>query len=408
MGYTKEAIKGVSWIGATRVITRILSFTKTLVIARVLSPLQFGTFGIAILVLVFVEIITETGINIFLVQKKDNIDKYISTSWIVSIARGSLIALIIILSASFVSRFFNSPDSYNLLLLVSAIPFLRGFINPAIVKFQKELIFNKEFYYRTSTFFVETFFAIFFVLLLKTTESLIFGMIVGVLFEIILSFLIVKPTPKFSFSFPLFKEVVGFGKWITASTIFNYFYQHGDDVAVGRVLGTNSLGLYDLAYRISLVPITDIADVVTRVTFPVYVKISGDLKRLQKAFLKTLVSVLIMVLPISLVFFFFPKEIVTFFLGDRWIQIVPVLQILAIFGLIRSISVFSSSIFLSMGKQNIVTLISFIGMTGLVITVVPFITLWGIKGAAYSALFGTTITIPVIFYYWYKLIYKRG
>lgn len=407
MGYTKEALKGVTFVGLIRVTTRILSFVKTIVIARILSPYQFGVFGIATLVLVFVEILTETGVNIFLVQKRGNVDKYIDTSWIVSIIRGGFISLVILASSSFVSKFFNAPDSFNLLLLISIVPFLRGFINPSIVKFQKELRFSQEFYFRTSTFLVETFFSILLVVLSQSVEGLIWGMIIGVFFEIIVSHLVVKPRPSFSFNPKVFKEVIGFGKWITASTVFNYFYQHGDDMAVGRILGARSLGIYDMAYRISLIPITDIADVVFRVTFPVYVKISNDLPRLRRAFMKSLTFVVLLVLPICTILFVFPKEIISIVLGNKWIEATEILRVLAIFGFVRAISVFSSTVFLSLKKQNITTLISLVGLLGLGATIIPFILTWGIIGAAFSALFGTSLTIPVVFYYIRKIFYAK-
>lgn len=388
-------------------VTRLLSFAKTIVIARILTPSQFGTFGIANLVLVFVEIVTETGVNTFLIQNKEDIKKFINTSWIVSMVRGLIIALLIIASSPFIAKFFNSQDSFKLLLLISLVPFLRGFINPSVVTFQKELRFNKEFYYRSSTFFVETFFSILLVLWMRTIESLIYAILIGVLYEVILSFLIVKPTPSFSFNFPLFKKVIGYGKWITANTIFNYFFQHTDDISVARLLGTPSLGVYDMAYRISLVPISDVADVITKVTFPVYVKISGDTERLKRAFLRTLLIVFALVVPIGVVLFVFPKEIVTLVLGSKWIEAVPVLKVLAIFGIVRAISVFSSSIFLSLGRQEKVTLVSFVGLLGLAVSIIPLVLSFGIVGAALSALIGASATLPVIFYYWYKLLYIR-
>ena len=70
MGYTKEAIKGVSWLGAFRLFARVLSFLRTIIVARILSPAQFGVYGIAALALSLIEILTETGINVFLVQNK--------------------------------------------------------------------------------------------------------------------------------------------------------------------------------------------------------------------------------------------------------------------------------------------------------------------------------------------------
>src|SRR3989344_3487262 len=119
MGYTKEAIKGVSWLGAFRLFTRLLSFLRTIVIARILSPSQFGVYGIAVLALSLVEILTETGINVFIVQRKENIRKYINTAWIISIIRGVLISSLIFISSFFVSAFFKSPDALSLLMLVS-------------------------------------------------------------------------------------------------------------------------------------------------------------------------------------------------------------------------------------------------------------------------------------------------
>lgn len=404
MGYKKQAIKGFSWTAGIRIITRVLSLVKNVIIARIFSPYQFGAFGIATLVLVFAEIVTETGINTFLIQNKEDTDKYINTSWLVSIIRGTIIFFVIITASPFISSFFRNSDSTSLLIFISFVPLLRGFINPSVVKFQKDLMFNKLFIYQTSCFLIEVFSSIILVLITHRVEALVYGMIVSTIFEIIISFIMIKPTPRLIFDLSVFKKIIGYGKWITASTIFNYFYQHGDDIVVGRILGSASLGLYDMAYRFSLVPLSDVADVVSNVTFPVYVKISADTKRLRRAFLKTLSGVILITFPIALIIFLFPKEIISLVLGEKWLLAVPALKILGIFGFVRAISSFSQSIFLSLGKQNIFTLISLVGLGGLAVTIVPFVTVWGITGAAYSALFGTSLTIPVIFYFIYKFL----
>lgn len=405
MGYTTQAISGFSFLALLRVFVRALSLFKNIIIARALSPFQFGAFGIATLVLVFAEIVTETGINTFLIQNREDIDKYINTSWIVSILRGIIILILIMVSASFIAEFFKNRESQSLLFLISLVPLLRGFINPSIVKFQKELMFRQQFYYQSSIFLVETFFSIVLVLWLKTTEALIYGMIVGVLFEIAFSFLIAKPIPKFNFKFDLFKKVVGYGKWITLQTIFNYFYQHGDDIAVGRLLGISSLGFYDMAYRISLVPLSDVSDVVSKVTLPVYIKISDEKERLRRAFVRTLFVICFITIPIGFIIFLFPNQIISLILGEKWLPAAPALKLLGIFAFIRAISSFSMGIFIPLGKQNIFTLISLVGLLGLIITIVPFTQTYGILGAALSALTGTILTIPVIFYFVRKLLW---
>jgi O-antigen/teichoic acid export membrane protein len=407
MGHTKEVVKGVSWTGAIRVVIRILSFLKTIIIARILTPFDFGLFSIGTLILTLIEILTETGVNIFLVQRKEDIDKFINTSWMVSIVRGALISLALIITAPLVAQFFRTPSSLGLLLLISVVPFVRGFINPSIVKFQKELKFHKQFYYSTSIFLVETLVSIALVILTRSVYSLVWAMIISALFEVLISLIVIKPTPRLEFELPLFKRVFNSGKWITASTIFNYFYQHSDDMVVGRLLGSGSLGLYDMVYRISLVPLTDIGDVLATVTFPVYVRISEDKKRLRRAFFRTLGVVILLVVPVGGVLFLFPEFIIKLVLGEKWIAAAPVLRVLGIFGIVRSISSFGSTVFLSIEKQNISMIISFVGFLGLAFTIVPLVMAFGIVGAAVSALIGTSLTIPVIVYFIYKHFYEE-
>jgi len=231
-------------------------------------------------------------------------------------------------------------------------------------------------------------------------------MIISALFEVLISFIVIKPIPRLEFELPLFKRVFNSGKWITASTIFNYFYQHSDDMAVGRLLGSGSLGLYDMAYRISLVPLTDIGDVLATVTFPVYVRISEDKKRLRRAFFRTLGVVILLVVPVGGVLFLFPEFIIKLVLGEKWIAAAPALRVLGIFGIVRSISSFGSTVFLSIEKQNISMIISLVGFLGLALTIVPLVMAFGMVGAAVSALIGTSLTIPVIVYFIYKHFYE--
>ena len=152
MGYLKDTIKSLSWMGALRVFIRGLTFIRLVILARILTPNQFGLFAIASLALAFLEIISETGINVFFIQDEGDFRSFVDTAWIISITRGTFIFLVLILTAPLIVSFFNSPASLTLIFWISLVPFLRGFINPSEAKFQKELEFNKEFYFRTLIF----------------------------------------------------------------------------------------------------------------------------------------------------------------------------------------------------------------------------------------------------------------
>ncbi|MBI4999492.1 lipopolysaccharide biosynthesis protein [Candidatus Gottesmanbacteria bacterium] len=403
MGYFKDAIKGVSWMGGARVAMRAVGFLRIAILARLLLPVQFGVFGIAVLTISFLEIITETGINVFLIQEKADLEEYVNTAWLVSIIRGLLISLLIVLTAPLVVGFFNVPGAYGLFLLASFIPLLKGFINPSVVRFQKELQFNKEFFYRVSIYTIDSTIAIVFALWTHSAASLVLGLIGGAIFEVVLSFIIVEPRPKFAFEGEKIKRIINRGKWMTLAGIFNYFFQNGDNIVVGKILGTSSLGLYQAGYSLSTLPITEVADIFGKVTFPVYVKISDNTQRLKEAFLKVVFSVSGLVIPFGIILFFFTKEIVLLVLGQNWLEAVPAIKVLAIYGVIRAISGISSALFLALKKQEFVTGLTFVSVLGLAILVVPFTLRFGLVGAGLSVLFGSLAALPVIGYYLLKI-----
>ena len=403
MGYTRQAIKGISWMSLFRIISRILAFFKIAVLARVLTPSQFGVFGIASIVLAFLEIITETGINIILIQAKKETKGYLDSAWVVSIARGIIISFGIIILSPLISSFFKTPDAFGILLLISLVPLIKGFINPAEIQFRKKLNFKYEFWFRTILFLVDAMVAVIFALITQSVYSLVIGLLAGAVLEVILSFALIKPTPKLILNRNYLRDILHKGKWITAYGIFNYLSENGDNIFVGKMLGSSSLGIYQMAYKLSILPISEVSDVVSQVVFPVYSKIEEDTKRLLKAYFKTMVLTILGGVAVGGIIFLYPKEIVTIILGSQWLSVVPVLKVLSIYGIFRTISGPSSALFLAKGKQNYVTLMNFTRFSAILITIFPLILIYGITGAGYSVLIGVLIELPIIILFIFKI-----
>jgi len=406
MGYTKKAIFGVSWMTSFRIFTRLISFLRTLLLARLLDPNQFGLFGIVTLILTFLDMFTETGVEIFLIQQKDGLQKYLNTSWIISILQGILTSAIMLTLALPIGQFFRSSSVIPLIIFASVIPFIRGFINPAEIILQKELRFNSEFLYRSLVFFADSLTSILLVIFTHSVYGLLWGLCAGALLELILSFVVIKPLPKLEFALKQAKEILHKGKWVTLFGISNYFAQQGDNIAVGKILGTGALGIYEMAYKLALLPVSEITDVVSKTTFPVFSKIERDRKRLKKAFLKVTFAITLSCILICSVVFIFPKEIVVILLGKKWMQVSYLLPVLVIYGGLRAIFGSFSSLFLAVGQQKFVAHMTMARATGLVITILPFIYTFGPIGAAYSALFSVVIEIPVIINYTIRVFKK--
>lgn len=404
MGYTKHAIIGISWIGLLRVSTRIFAIVRIGILARILTPAQFGVFGIASLVLAFVEILTETGINVFLVQEEKNIHEYVSTAWIVSIVRGTLIAATILLSAPFIVSFFHASEAFSLILFISFVPFIRGFINPSVAILQKELLFDKEFLFRLTIFFVDASVVVVATLVTRSPIGIVWGLIAGAFSETLLSFLVIKPNPTFSFEPQKIKHIIARGKWVTASGIFSYSFHNGSDIVIGKLLSSSALGFYQVGYKISTLTITEVGDIVSRVVFPVFVKISGDVHRLRRAFFKTFLVMCLLTFPFGLVLFFFPEIIITIVLGKEWLPAVPVVKILAVFGIVRAISGTFTPLFLAVKKQEYAMVVMFVSLCFLAMFIIPLVSRFGIIGASLAMLFGAVAALPISAYYCFRIL----
>jgi len=397
MSYFKKAFKGITWMGLLRISTRLLVLIKLAVLARLLDPADFGIFGIGSLVLALLEMLTETGITIILIQMKENYQKYLDSAWVISIIRGIIISLFLLILSYPISHFFNSPKSLQILLFLSILPFIKGFINPSIIKYQKYLNFKKEFYLRLLLFIIDTLTVIVIAYPTRSAISLVFGMICASIVELFISFKFIKPTPKFIYDINILKNILKRGKWITLAGIFDYIFHYGDDIIVGKILGTYSLGLYQVSYKFSTLPISESGEIINKVVFPIFSTISNDKLRLKKAFIKVLLSTTLISTLFAIFLFIFAVPLTEIILGQKWLYIIPSLKILLIFGVLRSISNSITTLFFAVRKQEYITLINLFSILFLSITIYPFVVKYGIIGAALSALLGTIMSIPLLY-----------
>ncbi len=403
MGYFKDTLKGLGWMTGLRGVVRLLSIVKIAILARILTPAQFGVYGIALLILGLLETLTETGINVFLIQEKSETEDYLNSAWVVSVLRGALIALVILLTIPLTTSFFKSPESSPLLYLVAAVAFVRGFVNPMEVQFQKTLKFKKEFLFQSALFLADAAAAITLGFMTKSESALPLGMLTAAVLEVVLSFVIFRKKPRFAVEGDKVRKVISAGKWITGAGTFGYLFQNIDNIVVGRVLGTASLGFYQQAYRISTLPVSEVGQIFNKVTFPVFVKISGEKARLKSAYLKTLLLILGVVLPFGLLVILFSKPIILVLLGPSWLPIEPALKVLAVFGVLKSILNSSYSLFLSLKLQKIVMYSELAGIIGIGALILPLTAGFGILGASYAALLGSLLSIPVIIFNYPKI-----
>ncbi|MBI2310001.1 oligosaccharide flippase family protein [Candidatus Collierbacteria bacterium] len=398
MGYKKIAITGFGWMTALRIAGRGVTIAKTAILARILSPVDFGQFGAAALSLSLFEVLTETGVNQALIYSYKKTEELVNSAWTVAIIRGATISILIALSAWPVSIFFSDNNLIKLILLLALVPLIKGFINPMVVVFVKELQFEKEAMFRFSLLIIEGLTAVISAVFLKSAMAFALAMIIAGAAEVILSFIYFKIRPRLSFSRQYLSEIMNYGKWITLSGIAYWFSAELDDFVAGKSFGMKTLGIYQAAYKISTLPVTEIAGSVNQVSFPVMSKLRDEKQKFWKIFMGSIGVIGVIGVIGGLVLWIWPREVVLILLGDKWLGAVPLIRILAVFGLVRSIESGIQPVFLATGRPKVATIGNLIKVVTLIFGLWLLAPL-GIEGIAWAALLSGLSVIP---YYWWK------
>ena len=399
---SKKVVKGGFWVFFLRIVNRGFSLIRLIILARILSPNDFGLMGIALLTMSALETFSQTGFQAALIQKKEDITSHLDAAWTVLILRGLILFTILYFITPYAAIFFDAPEAKPIIRVIGFSVLFQAFTNIGVIYFKKELEFNKEFIYQFAGTLADFIVAVTAVLILKNVWALVFGLLAGNATRCIVSYLIHPYKPRLSSDLGRAKELFGFGKWILGSSILVFLITQGDDIFVGKLLGTTVLGFYQLAYRISNMPATEITHVISQVTFPAYSKLQDNLPKLRETYLKVLQFIAFLSFPIAGLIFILAPDFTKIFLGEKWMPMVHVMQILCIFGVTRSINALFGSFLQGIGKPSILTKASTIQLIIIIILIYPLTSRMGIIGTSITVSFSNAF---IMFYLFLKIGY---
>lgn len=393
---TSRTITGGLWTAFTNSSGRILQTVALLVLARLLSPTDFGLFGIATLTLTTLSRFSRLGFDTALVQRlEENVDAFLDTVFTLRILRGAVVAVIAFFAAPFVAAFFSEPRATLLIQVIVLSTLCKSFSNPGTIYFQKDLEFHKQFVLSFSNNSVRAVVSIGYALVTPTVWALVAGAIAGNFTRMIISYAVHDYRPRPGFDRGRAAELVDYSKWVYGSSVVSFFYSEGDDIFVGRVLGSESLGVYQLAYQLANAPATEIAHTVSRVAMPAYSKVQDDTADLREGFHRVLRLSSLVSLPVGVGIAVVAPVFVPTFLGSGWEAMVLPMQVLALFGVLRSIRTSASPLFRAVGRPDLTAKIHAIRLGVMVVTILPLTAAFGLVGTALSVLLTSAVGIPV-------------
>ena len=386
MGFSKKIVSGGAWSLGVRGLQQGLNIMRIIIIARLLSPTDIGLFGVALLVLTILDSLSRTGFQEALIQKKNITKGHLDTAWTLLAMRGAIISALLFVLAPIVADFFGAPEATGLVQVIGISTLVQGLSNIGMVLYQKELNFKKLFYHQSAGTVTDFIVSVSLAIILANPWAIVFGTVAGSIVRTIGSYVLHPYRPHLNLDMSKGRELYTFGRWVFLSGILVLIITHGDDFAVGKIAGVAALGIYQMAYTISCLPATELISVVHQVAFPAYSKLQNSIRELKAAYLRvTHLSAFLTFYAAGAIVVAAP-EFTRLFLGQTWEPIIPVMQILVWWGLIRGLVGTMSPIFMSLGKPELATKLQAIQAVLMLITIAPLTLSFGAIGAAVSVL----------------------
>ncbi len=338
---------GAGWLYGYRWVERLLDFVAVVVLARLLSPDDFGLVAIAASIVAIIDGLAAFDVHKALIRRPDADQALYDSAWTLALARGVLSALIMVSMAPF----FSDPRLSTVLCVLALSPLLLGLSNPRFARFETELVYSRI-GIQTLTAKVGSFVVTLAVAwVTRSYWALVAGTLVSSLLLTVLSYALrpYRPRP----SLRRWRDIFGFSGWLSLTTAVTTLSMETDKLIVGKLLGVTDTGRYYMTQRVGVLPTRELISPLQRILFPSFSALLSDPARLRRVALESVNVLGSLSLPAAVGFALVAPDFVPLVLGDQWLAIVPLLVILVPYLGVRATLAMTLPCVLALGRTRL-------------------------------------------------------
>jgi len=398
----QQALSGVKWTSISSIIIAIIQLAQLAILAHYLEPSDFGLMAIVAVIIGFSALFMDMGISASIIHRQSITHEELSSLYWLNIASGVLLFFLVYCLAPILASFYNETELMPMVQILAVTFVISGIGNQYGILLQKALRFNlmaKISIVSALTGFVA---AVSLAIYGFGVYALVYAALASVFVSTFMNVLIGMRDhrPSLVYQHHEVMPMISFGVFQMGERSINYFNSQFDVILIGKLLGTETLGIYSVAKNLSMRPAEIINPIITKVTFPIMAKVQNDTLRLKSIYLKTINYLSSINFPIYILLAIFAEPIILMLFGEKWHDSIIILQILSIYGAFRATTNPIGSLLLSKGRADL----GFYWNLGLffIIPLAIYIgSFWGLIGVAYSLLLQTIVLyIPN----WYFLV----
>lgn len=386
---------GVAWSAMNSFLLRASQFAMGIVIARVVSPHDFGVFVVALTVFTIVINISEVGVSAAIVRDPNRTAELAPTVTTIALATSAVLTVLMAVTAPWTARALGSSAATSSVQVMSLTVLLAGVSAVPVAILTRDYRQKQRFYADLSFFLSSNGLLLLLALTGFGALALAWSRVAGQLVSTLFFLHLAKERYRIGFDRKVFRELLRFGVPLTGANLLGFGIANLDFMVVGRMRGALQLGYYNLAFNISNWPVSVFSTVLNGITLPTLSRARGSSRELRVHLSAGLSALAAAAIPVSALSIALAQPIVVTVYGQRWKPAAAVLVVISIFGATRVVVTFLTDLLVALGVTRSLLSLQAVWMCVLVPTMIFSVHRWGIVGAGVAnALVAGLVVIP--------------
>ncbi|MHC4324355.1 MAG: oligosaccharide flippase family protein, partial [Planctomycetota bacterium] len=349
-----KSIRGVVALSVGTAVGRSMRFIRRMILARILAPDQIGIMAIIMGFSMTFEALTEVGVKQSIIQNKQGANtRYLNVAWWMQGTRGLCLFGIAILSAPWISSFYDEPELLQLLRVACLAIALRGFVSPRVYVLEKEYKFGRAVSIVQGSAILGAIISISLALIMRNVWALVIGFVAEMAILCILSFIFVPFMPRFEIDRSSLIELMKYARRMAGLPILAALSFQAPILILGKVISKGQLGLYSYAAFLGYIPVDLYLRIMAPVVLPAFSEKQDDNNALCRGVLQTTRWTAFFAIPLAAFMACCASELLLFIYGPKYVVMAIPLAVLCLQIVIRSQAVSLAGIYLAVGKPHL-------------------------------------------------------
>lgn len=388
-GLKQKAASGMVWTALQKYSTMFIHFISGIILARLLTPHDYGCIGMLSIFMVLAEAFIDGGFGSALIQKKKPTQEDYSTIFWWNMGMALLMYAILFVSAPAISRFYDIPLLCDVLRVQGLVLFIYAFNIVQRNQLKKKLNFKVLSIVTITTSIISLGVTIFMAYKGFGVWALVAQNLITAAIPAIVFWFFIKWRPIWTFSKQSFKELFSFGFYMFLTNILNTFGNQIQGLLIGKRYNPSTMGYYSKALGTEKLATQSISSVISQVTYPLYAEAQDNKEMLINMIKRLTMTISYITFPLVFILILTAKPIFILLYSDRWVNSVPYFQVLCLAGLASCLIAVNTQTIAAIGKSKTMFVWTVIKRTvGIAFVVIGLLTI-GMKGLLVGVLLNT-------------------